>query len=73
MAAVPLPPLNLTGGAGGSAGQSGAQGGYLSNPFATGEMAVSYGSSKASTAAGMSPWVLGGIALAGLLLWKKLK
>lgn len=69
--AVPIPPLHLTGGAGGNAGPSEA-GGMLDNPFATGEMAVSYGG-NASTAASLNMWALAGAALVGLWLWKRSK
>ena len=70
MAMPPLPPLNLTGGAGGSAGPSGAEA-HLSNPFASGDFAVSYGG-NASTSKAISPWVLGGAALLiGVVLWKR--
>lgn len=71
MALPPLPPLRLTGGAGGNAGPSEA-GGYLSNPFDTGDMAISYGG-NASTAGGLPLWALAGAALVGLWLWTRSK
>lgn len=65
-----LPPIpSVTGGAGGSAGPSEA-GGHLSNPFATGDMAISYGGS-AFTAGKVQMLVIAGAALAGVWLWNK--
>ena len=69
MAATPIP--SITGGAGGNAGPSEA-GGHLSNPFETGEMAISYGG-NATTAGAIPMWAMAAAALVGLWLWKRSK
>lgn len=69
--ALPKVP-SITGGAGGNAGPSEA-GGHLSNPFATGDMAVSFGG-NAGTSMQVPLWLWGAVALGGgLWLWKRSK
>ena len=75
MALAPIPPLNLTGGAGGAAGPATAtQGGIgsITPAFDSSRWTVSTGSSKASATEGIPWYVLAGIAAVGaFVLWKK--
>lgn len=72
VAPVPTNPLQLTGGAGGSAGPSEAVS-HLSNPFASGEMVISYGG-NAGAGVTIAPWMyLAVFGLAGFYLWKRSK
>lgn len=73
VAPVALPPLNLSGGAGGAAGPSRADG-MLSNPFAGGAMNVNFAPAGIASSVGGIPWYfLAGAAVAGYLLWKRSK
>lgn len=72
VAPVPTNPLQLTGGAGGSAGPSEA-GGHLSNPFATGAMNIAYGGGNASGGFAVEPWMLIVVIGAGVFLWTRSK
>lgn len=71
-----LPPLSLTGGAGGNAGPSTATGlgGTVGSLFDASGWTVSTGSAR-STGAGnnyaLYALIAGGVLIAGLLLWKK--
>lgn len=63
-------PMNLSGGAGGAAGDVTTN---TKSSFDNSGWAVSFGSGDATTAGKLNYWLIGGLVFAGLVAWKMSK